>query len=292
MFSYELQSADEFISGLSEKPFVNFLKRKGIYDNVLSLVKNNLEFKKGFQITPQQKQQAQQLYSQYLDTIFPNSAVRDIVYHGTNKIFDVFSKDALGATTGAPSANLGFFFASSFENAEGYSTLSKVTKNTERSDFYKNIYKPKIDEFNKLFTELSDLKYSYNKRKQSKVTLIEKLIEFINNLIGKKELTLSFKLQKVLDKIRALEIEVDNINNTIDKLRKELLSIDSREYIVDEGSPRVLSILLDINSSKTLDYNFNKNRQSSFFDEIRSKDANQDGVVFKNAMIPDFLIYM
>lgn len=36
------------------------------------------------QITPQQKQQAVQVYSQYLDTIFPDSKVRDIVYHGTD----------------------------------------------------------------------------------------------------------------------------------------------------------------------------------------------------------------
>ena len=42
------------------------------------------------QITPQQKQQAQQLYSQYLDTIFPDSKVKDIVYHGTNKDFSEF----------------------------------------------------------------------------------------------------------------------------------------------------------------------------------------------------------
>ena len=33
----------------------------------------------------QQKQQAQQLYSQYLDQIFPNSVVKDIVYHGSNE---------------------------------------------------------------------------------------------------------------------------------------------------------------------------------------------------------------
>ena len=38
------------------------------------------------QITPQQEQQAQQLYSQYLDTIFPDSKVKDIVYHGTQDI--------------------------------------------------------------------------------------------------------------------------------------------------------------------------------------------------------------
>ena len=31
------------------------------------------------------EQQAQQLYSQYLDTVFPNSKVKDIVYHGSNE---------------------------------------------------------------------------------------------------------------------------------------------------------------------------------------------------------------
>jgi hypothetical protein len=35
-------------------------------------------------ITPQQKQQALQQYSQYLNQIFPNSVVKDIVYHGTD----------------------------------------------------------------------------------------------------------------------------------------------------------------------------------------------------------------
>lgn len=34
-------------------------------------------------VTPQQKQQALQLYSQYLDSVFPDSKVKDIVYHGT-----------------------------------------------------------------------------------------------------------------------------------------------------------------------------------------------------------------
>jgi hypothetical protein len=37
------------------------------------------------EITSQQKQQALQLYSQYLDTIFPDSKVKDIVYHASLK---------------------------------------------------------------------------------------------------------------------------------------------------------------------------------------------------------------
>ena len=49
------------------------------------------------QITPQQKQQALQLYSQYLDTVFPNSKVKDIVYHGTKAEFDKFDKSKLGS---------------------------------------------------------------------------------------------------------------------------------------------------------------------------------------------------
>lgn len=43
-------------------------------------------------ITPQQKQQALQLYSQYLDTIFPDSKLKDIVYHGTTAVFEKFDK--------------------------------------------------------------------------------------------------------------------------------------------------------------------------------------------------------
>ena len=46
-------------------------------------------------VTPQQKQQALQQYSQYLDSIFPDSKVKDIVYHGTSKDFDKFNKEPI-----------------------------------------------------------------------------------------------------------------------------------------------------------------------------------------------------
>ena len=57
------------------------------------------------QLTPQQKQQAQQLYSQYLDTIFPNSVVKDIVYHGTNTYIESFDKNKISSNT----LNYGFY---------------------------------------------------------------------------------------------------------------------------------------------------------------------------------------
>jgi len=48
-----------------------------------------------FEITPQQKQRAIEIYSQYLDTIFPDSKVKDIVYHGSKEKFDKFNKSNL-----------------------------------------------------------------------------------------------------------------------------------------------------------------------------------------------------
>ena len=52
-------------------------------------------------------------YQKYLNTIFPNSQMRDIVYHGTTEfIGDSFSKDFLGDTTGDDStASAGFHFS-------------------------------------------------------------------------------------------------------------------------------------------------------------------------------------
>ena len=73
-FYEEIKDNPEYASALTtnENPIKEFFEND-IFEQV---EKENL------QITPQQKQQAQQLYSQYLDTIFPDSKVKDIVYHG------------------------------------------------------------------------------------------------------------------------------------------------------------------------------------------------------------------
>ncbi len=55
-------------------------------------VPNTVKYSENNQITPQQKQQAQQQYSAYLDTIFPDSKVKDIVYH-VNKTGIISSED-------------------------------------------------------------------------------------------------------------------------------------------------------------------------------------------------------
>lgn len=59
-------------------------------------------------LSQQQKQQALQLYSQYLDTIFPDSKVKDIVYHISNKILI------------PKKGQLHFYLDSSTRNSENY----------------------------------------------------------------------------------------------------------------------------------------------------------------------------
>jgi len=64
-------------------------------------------------------------YSQYLDTIFPDSKVKDIVYHGTEKfIGDVFTKEYLGKKSFRPRKREGFYFT----NKEGISIIGYAKK--------------------------------------------------------------------------------------------------------------------------------------------------------------------
>jgi hypothetical protein len=54
-------------------------------------------------------------YSQYLDSIFPDSKVKDIVYHGTNKQFDKFNKSIL--------PDSGLYFEKNKTTAYGYGNI-------------------------------------------------------------------------------------------------------------------------------------------------------------------------
>lgn len=60
-------------------------------------------------------------YLEYLNTIFPDSKIKDIVYHGTNSQFDKFDKSKIGTNASLVElSKLGFFF----------------TDNRRVSDFY------------------------------------------------------------------------------------------------------------------------------------------------------------
>ncbi len=123
------------------KAKLQFARYKDIWDYNRFIPNENVPL-----ITLQQKQQAQQLYSQYLDTIFPDSKVKDIVYHGTKEEFEKFSKDYLGKNLGQISkdSNLGFFFGVQKE-AKGYGIVFSGEKGKQRIiPAILNITKPRV----------------------------------------------------------------------------------------------------------------------------------------------------
>jgi hypothetical protein len=91
-----------------------------------------------YNVTPGQKQQALQVYSQYLDTIFPDSKVKDIVYHGTNATFDKFDLKYVGKNTGnryksiffTPNVNLSLEYGknkiAALVNIKGEESIKKI----------------------------------------------------------------------------------------------------------------------------------------------------------------------
>jgi predicted kinase len=83
-------------------------RHAGSYKQMLEDIKS--EPISNFETTPQQKQQALQLYSAYLDTIFPDSQVKDIVYHLSKAEFEKFDKKFISTNTRDFDSWLGFFF--------------------------------------------------------------------------------------------------------------------------------------------------------------------------------------
>jgi hypothetical protein len=88
----------------------NIQKLKDLYNTEIGLLQDSIIN----QITPQQKQQAQQLYSQYLDTIFPDSKVKYIVYRGS-----------IDNPTNKKSRELGIFFTDDKNAANIYAVKYK-----------------------------------------------------------------------------------------------------------------------------------------------------------------------
>jgi phage pi2 protein 07 len=103
-----LYADQEFISPSAQRVWES-LDKEGLID----LTGNTPKFNN------QQKQQAQQIYSQYLDSIFPDSKVKDIVYHGSPNKFDNFKKGLEGNYVKNRVLNT-FFFSEDKDRASKY----------------------------------------------------------------------------------------------------------------------------------------------------------------------------
>jgi len=153
---------EEFRGAIAEIPYTG---NKSILDKLVELIANIFGVKQdtilnallanaevllnNTQITPRQKQQVQQLYSQYLDTIFPDSKLKDIVYHGTDKEFENYVK-----TNSVNFDNFrhdAFYFTSDINDAKSGGTGNKeITRKRVISNIV-NFKKPLILKVGKIY---------------------------------------------------------------------------------------------------------------------------------------------
>ena len=109
-------------------------------------------------------------YSQYLDSIFPDSKVKDIVYHATNSSIDSFDKSKISSNT----LNYGFY---------GKGFYFNETKN-DLIDWWKSLYKKQPN----IVTSILNVENPYNAdskdiEEQTKLGNKEEAEEFTNNLV-------------------------------------------------------------------------------------------------------------
>ncbi|MCD8494575.1 MAG: hypothetical protein LRY46_00390 [Candidatus Pacebacteria bacterium] len=104
-------------------------------------------------------------YSEYLNSVFPESKVQDILYHGTKNNFDEFNKEFLGQNTGSPSAFNGFFFASSIDTSLSYIGEQKTEYAKEYIDYVQQ-YQVLMEENKQKMQEVSkEMDVLWNRRK-------------------------------------------------------------------------------------------------------------------------------
>lgn len=200
----------------------------------------------------------QEQYSQYLDTIFPDSKVKDIVYHRSPNKFDLFDDNKIGSNTikvqndiYSEDRILGHFFSKipysqeDTENVLGSNLYSVIVNIINPSyDLYKNTYAPfrKEDDFGFNISleepSLEDFKKSKNNAiKNGKDGIIEQwVIPFTSNqihILGSKQDIKGFKEFVGKSKPLASSSNIQQIiSNKLDKLSAKVQNID-QNYVVE-----------------------------------------------------------
>ena len=242
-------------------------------------------------------------YSNYLNTVFPNSKSRNILYHGTKNKFDEFSKEKLGSYTNSPSAKLGFFFASNKQNSMHYAASSvggwkslnlsfeEIEKAKKKSnELYTTKYLTEVEEYNKLFKELSSLNEEYQKQKLE--NLWRKITKFFKELLkgnfyngADSLLPLILSIEQQLE---SKKINIKNINNEIDTLNNQANNkiYDNDLYIL-ENDAHVKRVLLNI-VDPLIEDDLNKGyRSDSYVNRLnKAISNNNDSVIIKNTIDP------
>lgn len=230
-------------------------------------------------------------YSQYLDTIFPDSKIKDIVYHGSDRTFDKFSMKTLGDYTGSPSAKEGFFFTNNKRNALEY--LPSDPFNTE-------IIRHDSDRFN---LELEKIYKEMSKEDQEKyfiVTDYRGADGAYNTMFSikpkyKKEIYNTFKNREALKFSIILKQKETGDPFAPDQIINEAISYEEAlNYIQETRSEgygafggNLFQVILNIKNPIIHTQKNQRHRDKSYIEIIKEgKDKNKDSAIIKNTMDP------
>jgi len=225
----------------------------------------------------------QQQYSQYLDTIFPNSKVKDIVYHGSASKFDAFEKEKLGINTKSPSAYNGFFFAKDKETSLSYIGEQTFEYSQEYID-YVNQFRNELDRLNseidKTVTERDTILKKLN-------NLITKLLDFINGRkLSAKEKELAVKIENLYDEFKKTREKDANLQRSVTafvkKFNKDVNDV-VKTYIKQKENTYLYRTILNIENPN---YHNDKNqgyRVDTYNNRtLEDKKKGYDGTIIQN----------
>jgi hypothetical protein len=226
-----------------------------------------------------------------------------VVYHGTGRDFTEFSKDLLGASTGAPSAKLGFFFAGDPD------TSNKYAENAQRRKVsYGNPAEEEIsylkDDIRKYKKEIETYKLEKNPDTEEGQRIRDYLKNISLKNIEKDKQSLKkdpdnkFLLQRIkidptpteeyveqfLDKeIKYKTQDLTKASKRIEELSSQL---SSKAKVTNEGrrsGQNIMPVFLSLQNPLVIDQGFSSYRLVSYLDTIKKaqRDGN-DGVIIKN----------
>ena len=204
----------------------------------------------------------QKQYSDYLDTVFPNSKIKDIVYHGTNNIgFDNFSKELLGSNTNAPSAKKGFFFAGNKDASMEYFQEGKSRNYNTDDEYYDDLIGPN-------HKPLNDIE-----------SIDDHMSLYLSELHTDLFMSLEMARRKGSD-----QKEIDRINKFY---ANEIKNYENEIKNTRIKNTKIYSILLNSLNPSITDYNYSRKRVQTYASIIEeAQEKNKDSVILKNTYDP------
>ncbi len=252
-------------------------------------------------------------YATYLDTIFPDSTVKDIGYHGSPEKIEVFDKSKLGINTGSESAKNAFFFASNPFTSFIYTWKTWDLGQDENSGSMEYSAMYQIGKLAERFNEKTTLKELFSDKE---IQSISSNNVYLQILEGLKSFDVLNKKQSIffpISKTQTIKFDKDYSNKTNGTFsittegigEENFFGIKEKEDIISEKEfnnyikkgiaylenikpdIKIYQILLNSKNPLIVDDENQRFRQETYSDRIiKAKKENNDSVIINNTADP------